>query len=69
MSALLYANGGISQDPDVIVYGLCKAFNALPSQLEREDPTLVERLAYIDYIVSSVTAAKVKAEANRARDR
>mgnify|MGYP001581122612 FL=1 len=63
-----YANGGISQDPDVILYGLCKAFNALPSQLEREDPTLIEKLAYIDYVVSSTTAAKIKAEARRARD-
>lgn len=57
---MTYAMGGISRDPDVVVYDLCAAFGKLPSEIEEEDPELMERMAYIHYIVQSVTSSKEK---------
>ena len=58
-----YAMGGPSGDPDVILYDLCTAFGKLPSEIDEEDPAVMERLTYIHYIVQS----RIAAEAARAR--
>ena len=46
------------------MYHLCTTFGCLPSDIEGEDPALMQRLAYVDYIVQG----KLKQEADSARN-
>jgi len=60
---LRYASGQPTKHPDVLIYHLCQTLHCLPSELDDEDTSLLERLARIDYIVQS----KMKSEAESAK--
>jgi len=58
-----YASGEPSRDSDVLLYHLCSTFGCLPSHLEAEDPKVIAKMAYINYIVES----KLKSDAKKDR--
>jgi len=57
-----YASANPSDDPDVLLYHVCKTFGCLPSQLDAEDAAVMERLAYIDYVATSKQNADAKSK-------
>jgi len=41
------------KDPDLQLYHLCQTFRCLPSDLEEQDPLLMEKFSLIDSVLAS----------------
>ena len=48
----MYASGQPARDPDLLIFHLCTRLNCLPSDLEDEDPLLMEKFLLIDNVVT-----------------
>lgn len=61
MAASVYASGAATKEPDILVFHLCQLFGCTPSQLEVEDPILLEKFLLIDSVMSSKINKSVEA--------
>src|SRR3990172_7681775 len=67
LEASRYAYGNPTDNPDILVYHLCRTFGCLPSDLDEEDMGMMERLAYINYVHESKIAAEMRAARDRSK--
>lgn len=58
----MYASGAPAKDPDILLFHLCRSLNCLPSELEDEDPLLMEKFLLIDTVIT----AKAKRDMEKA---
>ena len=58
----MYASGQPARDPDLLIFHLCTRLNCLPSDLEDEDPLLMEKFLLIDNVVTAKAKQEMKKE-------
>ena len=63
LAASLYAAGNPTRDPDILLYHLCKTLACLPSDIEREDATMMDKFILIDNIVNTELSNRAKRHA------
>lgn len=66
-AAILTVQSGKSNDPDWMMFNLCREFRCLPSQIEKEDWFIMEK--FVQYIVHirKFEKAELDKSKNRAR--